>query len=107
MARRKRPAAETRDPFDPLDGAITDTIDLHGFRASEVNGAVVAFLQRAQQRTPNGLVHVITGKGRGSPGHPVLKGAVRALLKSDRVAVQEWGEDLNGGGFLVRLGPRR
>src|SRR5687767_13755141 len=107
MAKRKPPAAEARDPFDPLDGIVTDTIDLHGFRASEVKSAVVAFLRRAEQRTPNALVHVITGKGRGSPGRPVLKTAVRALLQSGAVPVHAWGEDLYGGGFLVRLGRRR
>jgi DNA-nicking Smr family endonuclease len=107
MPKRKRAAAQERNPFEPLDGPVSDTLDLHGFQASEARAAVIAFLRRSQQKSPNGLVHVITGKGRGSPGRPVLKGAVKSLLESSAVTVLAWGEDLNGGGFLVRLGPLR
>jgi DNA-nicking Smr family endonuclease len=107
MAKGKRRSSEQRNPFEPLDGTVVGALDLHGFQASEVRTTVVAFLHRAQQRSPNGLVHIITGKGRGSSGPPVLKNAVKSLLQSGAVAVQAWGEDLNGGGFLVRLGPQR
>src|SRR5919109_4880637 len=101
MARRKRRVSEQRNPFEPLEGDVVDTIDLHGFQASEARPAVIAFLRRAQQRWPRGLVHIITGRGRGSPGRPVLKNTVRALLQSGAVPAQAWGEDLNGGGILV------
>ena len=59
--------------LEPLDGPVADTLDLHGMTWSEAEPAVVAFLNRVRKRQPGALVHVITGKGRGSPGHPVLK----------------------------------
>lgn len=103
MARRRaRPAAE-RDPFEPLAGTVADTLDLHGLDAPAARDAVVAFVSRARRRSPGGLVHVITGRGRGSERGPVLKGMVRTLLQSGQLAADAWGEDLDGGGFLVRL----
>src|SRR5215211_4878129 len=95
----------SRNPFEPLEGAVDDTLDLHGFGAAEARAAVITFLRRVQRQSPDALVHLITGKGRGSPGRPVLKGVVKSLLRSSAVPVHEWGEDLDGGGFLVRLGP--
>lgn len=92
-----------RDPFEPLFGAPADTLDLHGFRADEAVAAANEFIKRAQRRTPGGLVHIITGRGRGSAGGPVLKPRVRSLLKGGLLPVAAWGEDLDGGGFLVRL----
>jgi DNA-nicking Smr family endonuclease len=103
MAKRGRGASGDRNPFEPLDGAVSDSIDLHGFQAAEARAAVISFLQRTQRQSPNGLVHIITGKGRGSPGRPVLKSAVKVLLQAGTVPVQAWGEDLDRGGFLVRL----
>jgi hypothetical protein len=95
------------NPFEPLEGAVADTLDLHGFGAAQAHAAVITFLRRVQRQSPDGLVHLITGKGRGSPGRPVLKGVVKSLLRSGAVPVHAWGEDLEGGGFLVRLGPGR
>lgn len=91
------------DPFDPLDGPVSTTLDLHGFRASEVREQLPLFLSGARRRYPRGLVHVITGKGRGSAGGPVLKTIVRTMLRSGELEVSEWGEDASGGGYLLRL----
>lgn len=78
----------------------SDTIDLHGFRAHEVRGAIEPFLKR--QRS-GAVVHIITGRGRGSPGKPALGPRVRALLHGDlRSLVAEMTKDLDEGGFLVR-----
>jgi DNA-nicking Smr family endonuclease len=89
--------------LEPLDGPVADTLDLHGMTWSEAEPAVVAFLNRVRKRQPGALVHVITGKGRGSPGRPVLKTRVRTLLKAGGLPVEAWGTDLDGGGFLIRL----
>ena len=89
--------------LEPLDGPVADTLDLHGLTWSQAEPAVIAFLNRVRKRQPGALVHVITGKGRGSPGHPVLKTRVRTFLKSGNAPVEAWGTDLDGGGFLVRL----
>lgn len=92
-----------RNPFEPLDGAVDDTLDLHGMAAAEAVEAATAFVRRVHRGRAGALVHVITGRGRGSRGRPVLKPRVRTLLKSGELPVAAWGEDLDGGGFLVRL----
>jgi hypothetical protein len=101
------PLSAPRDPFDPLDGAVAATLDLHGYAAHEVEAAVRAFVSREARRSPGVLLHIITGRGRRSPGGPVLKPRVRSLLKAGALPVAAFGEDLDGGGFLVRLAPRR
>jgi dsDNA-specific endonuclease/ATPase MutS2 len=100
---RRSSSSDPPNPFEPLSGPIADTLDLHGMRASEALPAVTAFLQRAQRRAPGALVHIITGKGRGSPGRPVLKTRVRTHLRSAEVPVADFGVDLDGGGYIVRL----
>jgi DNA-nicking Smr family endonuclease len=89
------------DPFDPLDGAITDTLDLHGLSAPEAKTAVTGFVRRA----PKGaLLHVITGKGKNSAGAPVLRNTIRTMLKAGSIErVKAWGRDDDEGGFLLRL----
>ncbi len=95
------------DLLDPLDGPIDDTLDLHGFRAREVRTHVAAFLASLRMRQPGALVHLITGRGRGSAGGPVLRSTVRTLLrKANADLVEAWGLDDAEGGFLVRLGGR-
>jgi DNA-nicking Smr family endonuclease len=89
--------------LEPLDGPIADTIDLHGFTAAQAIPMVEAFVRRVRRREPGALVHVVTGRGRGSPGRPVLKPKIRTLLKNGTLPVAHWGEDLDGGGYLLRL----
>jgi|SRR5687768_8055262 len=94
------------DPFDPLDGRIVDTLDLHGLSASEAVSTVTAYLARVRKRHAGELVHIITGRGRNSPAGPVLKPKVRALLTAGSPHVASWGRDHDDGGFLVRLTDR-
>lgn len=89
--------------LDPLDGPIADTLDLHGMTRSEAEPAVTAFLARVRKRQPGALVHVITGRGKGSPGRPVLKTRVKTMLRAGMPAVETWGPDLDDGGYLIRL----
>lgn len=89
--------------LDPLDGPVDDTLDLHGMSGIEAGPAVTAFVQRVRKRQPGALVHVITGKGRGSPGRPVLKSKVKTLLRSGTLPVHAWAPDLDEGGYLIRL----
>ena len=87
-----------------LDARPAATLDLHGFRASEVERAVANFLSTWQRRAPGAVVHVITGKGKGSGGRPVLRPAVRRFLQSAGNAyAREWSPDVDAGGYLVRL----
>lgn len=98
-----RRGARPRDPFDPFDGPIDETLDLHGFSVVEARTHVPTWLAAARRRHPGGLAHLITGKGRGSSAGPVLKGVVRALLDEATGVVAESTVDHAGGGFLVRL----
>ena len=52
-------------------------------------------------------MHVITGKGKGSPGRPVLKTRMKTMLRAGLPQVEEWGPDLDQGGYLIRLKQRR
>ena len=83
---------------------LVATLDLHGFRASEVSLALETFLTSWRRRDEGGVVHIITGKGQGSPGRPVLQPRVRRLLSEDYNERIDWFEqDDSGGGFLVKL----
>ncbi len=92
-----------RDPFDPFDAPVGSTIDLHGMTALEVRTRLGAALTRMARERPGVLVHVITGKGRNSPGQPVLKQMVRTMLKAGLPFVSDWCIDDNEGGYLVKL----
>ena len=99
-------SASRHDPFEPLSGPVADTLDLHGMTAAEALLATTAFIRRVHRRTPGALVHVITGRGRGSRGMPVLKTRVRTLLRTGDLPIAEFTSDLDGGGYLIRLRSR-
>lgn len=65
---------------------------------------VRAFLA-TQARTARGsVVHIITGKGKGSPNGGVLRPVVAAELRGPCARfIAEWGPDTDDGGFVVRL----
>ncbi len=83
---------------------LVATLDLHGFRAFEVPLALETFITSWRRRAKGGVVHIITGKGKGSPGRPVLQPRVRRLLSEDYNERIDWFEqDDSGGGFLAKL----
>lgn len=104
MARRgpKHPQFDASD--DLLDGPVDDELDLHGHSAIETPSAMRSFLDRWRRRKPGAIVHIITGKGKGSQNGPVLRGLVKQLLQGElRSMVAEWGRDAGDGGYIVRL----
>lgn len=105
-APRVRLQVSTLPPWAAVEGPIDDTLDLHGMSASGALLAVEAFVRRVRKRQPGALVHVITGKGKGSPGRPVLKTRVRTMLRSGTLPIEAWAPDLDSGGFLLRLKSR-
>ncbi|MBC7897933.1 MAG: Smr/MutS family protein [Cytophagaceae bacterium] len=108
MARRTPSARDDRNPFDPLDGRVDETLDLHGYAAVEARAFLTGFLTSAQRRHPGALLHIITGRGKRSATGPVLKPLVKATLGATPASVvNAWGKDDNDGGFLVRLAGRR
>ena len=83
---------------------LVATLDLHEFRASEVPLALETFLTSWRRRAKGGVVHIITGRSKGSPGPPVLQPRVRRLLSEDYDERIDWFEqDDSGGGFLAKL----
>jgi DNA-nicking Smr family endonuclease len=90
------------DPI--LDRRPIAALDLHRYSASEVEQAVCNFIQTWSKRASGSVVHVVTGKGRGSGGAPVIKPRVRQILETRLDGfVREWTRDLDDGGFLVLL----
>jgi DNA-nicking Smr family endonuclease len=84
--------------------SVTSVLDLHGRTASEAREMVRGFLALSARRWPGSVVHIITGKGRGSVGRPVLRGAVAGMLRGELAPrVADWERDVDDGGFLVRL----
>lgn len=89
---------------DPLLDAVPDaTLDLHGMVVAEARRAVVAFVDLWGRRKRGAVLHVITGKGRGSAGRPALRPAVRRMLRVElRDVIADWATDVDEGGFLLQ-----
>ena len=84
MGRRSRGRHPVFDSSDPLlDAAVDDELDLHGDTASEAAARVRTFLANWQRRKPGAVVHIITGRGKGSANGPVLRGHVKTLLQGE------------------------
>lgn len=100
MARRR-----PRRPLPPR-AEIYPTLDLHGRTGGEARALAARWL-REQQGQGETVVRLITGRGLRSPGPPVLRGEVRALLDELRgTLVAEAVLDAAGGAFRVVLHPR-
>lgn len=100
-----RGAVPARGGHDPLlDARPRATLDLHGDTALQAERRVRDFIVAHAQISRGQVLHVITGKGRGSGGRPVLPAAVRRVLSGDVARfVAEWDRDLDEAGFLIRL----
>ncbi len=105
MGRRggsRHPTFDSRDPL--LDARADAELDLHGLDATEARSAVRAFLESWRRRKAGAVVHIITGKGKGSASGPVLRGLVKTWLQGDlRAMVSQWGLDDGEGGYRVRV----
>jgi DNA-nicking Smr family endonuclease len=96
------PRFDSSDPL--LDAAAAAELDLHGCTAEDARAMVQGFLEGWRRRGGGVVVTVITGRGGGSMGPPVLGRVVAALLKGPlRPLVAEWAEDDSGGAVKVRV----
>jgi len=108
MGRRKK-GNDRRRPGsggfrDLLDANPVATLDLHGDTALEAERRVRDFILTQSRIAKGQVVHIITGRGMGSRGRPVLPGVVRKVLSGDMARfAQEFDRDLDEAGFLVRL----
>jgi DNA-nicking Smr family endonuclease len=108
--KRREQGAEPR-PTPELSGLArllvempVETLDLHGMTADQAERRLLLFFQRHGETSRGQVVHVITGKGSGSEGAPVLPGLVREVLTYDvEKTVAEFGGLPGGGGFAVRI----
>jgi hypothetical protein len=99
--RNRQPQFDSRD--DLLDGAAA-TLDLHGRSADEARAMVQAFLLVEARSSRGSVVHIITGKGKGSQGGAVLRPVVAAELRGTCAPfVADWSRDTDDGGYVVRL----
>lgn len=83
---------------------VVDELDLHGLTGDQAETRLEMFLDRVAVSAPDQVVRVITGRGAGSPGPPVLQAVVRDAITGwlgHRVA--EWAVDVGGGAYLVRV----
>ena len=105
MSRRRPQRGPVFDASDTLlDARPLETLDLHGHAAHEVPALVRGFLTNWQRRSPGGIVHIITGKGRGSTNGAVLRPKVAALLKTELHAlVADWARTSDDGGYAIKL----
>lgn len=93
---RSQPRFSSHDTL--LDGRVGATLDLHGHTQESARGAVEKFVRANSGK----LVHIITGKGKGSAGGPVLRGLVRGMLKGSlAVYVRDHALDAGEGGFRI------
>ena len=101
MPGRRHPEPRYNSHDALLDTRPAATLDLHGFSAAEARSAVSALVRRQRG---GAVIHVITGKGRGSSGGAVLRPLVSGLLKGElRHLVADWSLDDSDGGFRVRV----
>ena len=108
MGRRKKrhgsrsPGFGGQDPF--LDARPGATLDLHGSTGLQAESRTHDFIVTQARVSPGAMVHIITGRGHGSGGRPVLPGAVKRVLQgSASQFVADFDKDLDDGGYLVRL----
>ena len=89
---------------DLLDATPVATLDLHGDTALEAERRVRDFILTQSRIARGQVVHIISGRGLGSAGRPVLPGVARKVLAGEMAPfIQEFDRDLDEAGFLVRL----
>lgn len=113
MARKKKRRKQVTEPQSApeLTGIArllvempVETLDLHGMTADRAERRLLLFFERHAETSRGQVVHVITGKGVGSEGAPVLPGLVREILTYDvRETLAEFAGLPGGGGFAVRI----
>jgi DNA-nicking Smr family endonuclease len=111
MSKRRKRLSDTESPAIEAAGVVrllsetpSATLDLHGCTREDARRRVRHFLTTHSRISSGSVVHVITGKGRGSEGEAVLLGLVRDLLEGELAhLVGESAGAVGGGGWVVRV----
>jgi DNA-nicking Smr family endonuclease len=87
-----------------LGQTVVRELDLHGCTAAQAEQRVRVFILARARDASGRVVRIITGKGTGSEGKPVLRPLVGRLLEKDLDAyVEAVSADVDGGSYLVKL----
>jgi DNA-nicking Smr family endonuclease len=87
-----------------LSETPADTLDLHGYSSAQAELRFHDFLRTRSVDSGGRVLHVITGRGLGSEGAPVLPPLVRELIAHDYAEyVAESAGLPGGGGVAIRL----
>jgi DNA-nicking Smr family endonuclease len=104
MGKRRETRHSDSTPRTLHSEIVADRLDLHGLTAEEAERRLEMFLDRVSASVPGQVVRVVTGRGAGSAGRPVLQEVVRGALTGWlRHRVADWAVDLGSGAYLVRV----
>jgi DNA-nicking Smr family endonuclease len=106
MARKRRLAdmAGHLPEGSLLGQPVARTLDLHRRTAAEAERQVRDFILTSTRGASGQVVRIVTGKGTGSAGKPVLLPLVRQWLETDLARyVDAVSLDTDGGSYLIRI----
>jgi DNA-nicking Smr family endonuclease len=87
-----------------LGQPVVATLDLHARAAAEAERLVRDFILTSTRVASGQVVRIVTGKGTGSAGKPVLLPLVRQWLETDLARyVDAVSLDNDGGSYLIRI----
>jgi DNA-nicking Smr family endonuclease len=90
---------------DWTDRSPDNTFDLHGQTVLEAASNAELFLRSQAKARPDGVVRLITGRGRGGGRAPVRTrvGSLLRALKASGTVVRDYILEASEGSYLVRL----
>jgi DNA-nicking Smr family endonuclease len=106
MGRKRRIAEVSGTPIagSLLGQPVARTLDLHGRTAAEAERLVRDFILTSTRSASGRVVRIVTGKGIGSAGKPVLLPLVRQWLETDLARYLDTvTTEPDGGSYLVRM----
>jgi DNA-nicking Smr family endonuclease len=106
MGRKRRVVEVSGNPLTGslLGQPVVATLDLHGRNAAEAERLVRDFILTSTRGASGQVVRIVTGKGTGSAGNPVLLPLVRQWLETGLARyLDAMSVDTDGGSYLVRV----
>jgi DNA-nicking Smr family endonuclease len=106
MGRKRRVVEVSGTPLTGslLGRPVVATLDLHGRTAAEAERVVRDFILTSTRGASGQVVRIVTGKGTGSAGNPVLLPLVRQWLETGLARyLDAMSVDTDGGSYLVRV----